>query len=93
MIKLKITHKISIKPNFSRGRCFAEGSDSCSSLQVLFDLSCVLPIEPLCLLVELGISLINVVYVSIIIVGPAPAVLLALLNPGRQVAPMVNVGV
>lgn len=59
-------------------------SDSCSSLQVLFDLSCVLPVEALCLLVELGISFIDVVNICIIIVRTSPAVLLTLLNSARQ---------
>lgn len=59
-------------------------SDSCSSLQVLFDFSCVLPIEALCLLVELGVPFIDVVNICIIIIRTSPAVLLAFLNSARQ---------
>lgn len=58
--------------------------NSCASLQVLFDLCCVFAIETLCLLVELGVPLINVVNVCVIIVGPASAVFSSLVNPGNN---------
>lgn len=68
--------------------CFVGGdsSDSCSSLQVLFNLSCVLPIEPLCLLIELGISLVDVVDVCIVIVRTSSTVFFTLFNSVRQAA-------
>lgn len=62
------------------------GSDSRSSLQVLFDLSRVLPVEPLCLLVELGVSFVDVVDVCIIVVRTSATVLFTLFNSVRQAA-------
>lgn len=55
--------------------------DSCASLQVLFDLGRIFAIETLRLLVELGVPLVDVVDVCVVVVGAAPAVLGALLNP------------
>lgn len=60
------------------------GSHSCSSLQVLLDLSRVLPVEPLCFLVELGVPLINVVDVGIVIVRTSSAVFVSLFNSGGR---------
>lgn len=53
----------------------------CTSLQVLLDLRCVFAVETLRLLVELGVSLVDVVDVRVVIVGPASAVLGPLLDP------------
>lgn len=58
--------------------------DSCSSLQVLFDLCCVFAVEPLRLLVELGVPLVNIVDVGVVVVGPASAVLGPLLDPDKS---------
>lgn len=82
-------------PNSSRQRravpCAGyPSSHSCSSLQVLFDLSCVLAIEALCLLIELGISLIDVVNICIVVVRTPPAVLLTFLNSARQASAFGN---
>lgn len=46
----------------------------CSSLQVLFDLCCVFAVEPLGLLVELGVPLVDIIDVGIIVVGTATTV-------------------
>ena len=54
---------------------------SSSSFQVLFDLGRVFAVEALSLLVEFGIALIDVVNVSIVIVGTPAAVFSTLLNP------------
>lgn len=66
--------------------CFVgdDSSDGCSSLQVLFNLSRVLPVEPLCLLIELGISLVDVVDVCIVIVRTSSTVFFTLFNSVRQ---------
>lgn len=68
--------------------CFVgdDSSNSCSSLQVLFNLGRVLPIEPLCLLIELGISLVDVVDVCIVIVRTSSTVFFTLFNSVRQAA-------
>lgn len=55
-------------------------SHSCASLQVLLDLGRVLPVEPLCFLVELGVPLIDVVDVGIIIVWASSTVFVSLFN-------------
>lgn len=56
-----------------------------SSLQVLFDLGRVLSVETLGFLVELGVPLVDVVDISVVIVGSAPAKLGAFLDPvGRK---------
>lgn len=54
---------------------------SSSSLEVLFDLGSIFPIEAFGLLVELGIALVDVVNVSVVIVGPSAAVFSPFLNP------------
>lgn len=71
------------------GRCSAcsagdGSSDGCSPLQVLFNLGCVLPVEPLRLLVELGVSLVNVVDVRIVVVRAPATVFFTLFNSVRQ---------
>lgn len=62
----------------------AKGSDGRSSLQVLFDLGRVLPVEPLRLLVELGVALVDVVNVRVVIVRTSATVFFTLFNPVRQ---------
>lgn len=57
-----------------------DGSDGCSSLQVLFNLGRVLPVEPLRLLIELGVSLVNVVDVCVVIVRTPSTVFFTLFN-------------
>lgn len=57
---------------------------SCASLQVLFDLGRVFAVETLGLLVELGVPLVDVVDVGVVVVGPASAVLGALLDPANR---------
>lgn len=61
----------------------AEPLDSGASLQVLLDLGRVLAVEPLGFLVELGVPLVDVVDVGVVVVGPASAVLGALLDPAN----------
>ena len=58
--------------------------DSRASLQVLFDLRRVFAVEPLRLLVELGVPLVDVVDVGVVVVGPASAVLGPLLDPDKS---------
>ena len=55
-----------------------------ASLQVLFDLRRVLPVEPLCLLVEPHVPLIDVVNVVVFVECSSAAELGTLLNPVRQ---------
>lgn len=63
----------------------AEPLNSCTSLQVLFDLGRVFAVETLCLLVELGVPLVDVVDVGVVVVGPASAVLGPLLDPANHI--------
>lgn len=57
---------------------------SCASLQVLLDLGRVFAVEALCLLVELGVPLVDVVDVGVVVVSPASAVLGPLLDPAKN---------
>ena len=58
---------------------------SSSSFEILFDLGCVFAVEPLQFLVELHVSLIDIVYVIFLIEGPSPTVLSTLVNPETKV--------
>lgn len=60
------------------------GLHCCPSLQVLFNLCCVFAVEALSLLVELGVPLVDVVDVSIVVVGPAAAVFGSLLDSRKK---------
>lgn len=60
------------------------GLHCCPSLQVLFNLCRVFAVEALGLLVELGVPLVDVVDVSIVIVGPAAAVFGSLLDSRKN---------
>lgn len=62
----------------------AEPLHSCASLQVLFDLGRVFAVETLCLLVELGVPLVDVIDVGVVVVGPASAVLGPFLDPAKK---------
>lgn len=53
--------------------------NSCSPLQILFDLGCMLAVEAVQLFVELGIPLVDEVHIRIVVVDPPARVLLAAL--------------